>query len=433
MQPKSTVTAIADVDYFTNPEIAQDPYAYWDHLRQQGPVVREPHYGVVAVTGYQEVQAAFKDVDSFSAVNAIGGPFPPLPFTPDGDDISELIEAHRHEFPIFEHMVVMDPPEHENARSLLSRLLTPRRLQENSDYIWSLADRQFDEFIANGQCEFLGEYGKPFATLAIADLLGVPEEDRPEIRRNLGAGNAPGSRVGALDHEPVGSNPLQYLDDLFSGYIADRRESPREDVLTGLATATYPDGSVPPLLEVVRPATFLFAAGQETVTKLLSSAVKVLGDRPELQHHLRENRDLISPFIEEALRIESPTKVDFRLCRKSTMLGGVPIKAGTVLMLCLGAANRDPRKFENPNEFRLDRKNVREHIAFGRGIHTCAGAPLARVEGRVTINRLLDRTRDIRISEAKHGAPGHRTYGYEPTFLLRGLTELHIEFTEVRQ
>jgi cytochrome P450 len=393
-------------------------------------VFREPHYGVMAVTGYQEVQAAFKDVASFSAVNAIGGPFPPLPFTPEGDDISEQIEAHRHEFPIFEHMVVMDPPEHEKARSLLGRLLTPRRLQENKDYIWQLADRQFDEFIANGQCEFLGEYAKPFATLAIADLLGVPDEDRAEIRRNLGAGNAPGARVGALDHEPVGSNPLQYLDDLFGAYIADRRERPREDVLTGLATATYPDGSTPPLLEVVRPATFLFAAGQETVTKLLSAAVQVLGDQPELQARLRADRSLIGSFIEEALRMQSPTKVDFRLARKTTNLGGVHIPAGTVLMLCLGAANRDPRKFENPNEFQVDRKNVREHIAFGRGIHTCAGAPLARVEGQITINRLLDRTSDFRISEAKHGPPANRQYHYESTFLLRGLKELHIEFTQ---
>ncbi|OBK32807.1 cytochrome [Mycobacterium sp. 1165196.3] len=423
------MTDLADVDYFTDADIAQDPYAYWDYLRGQGPVFREPHYGVVAVTGYQEVQAAFKDVASFSAVNAIGGPFPPLPFTPEGDDISELIEAHRHEFPIFEHMVVMDPPEHEKARSLLGRLLTPRRLQENKDYIWQLADRQFDEFIANGQCEFLGEYAKPFATLAIADLLGVPDEDRAEIRRNLGAGNAPGARVGALDHEPVGSNPLQYLDDLFSAYIADRRERPREDVLTGLATATYPDGSTPPLLEVVRPATFLFAAGQETVTKLLSAAVQVLGDQPELQARLRADRSLIGSFIEEALRMQSPTKVDFRLARKTTTLGGVHIPAGTVLMLCLGAANRDPRKFENPNEFQVDRKNVREHIAFGRGIHTCAGAPLARVEGQITINRLLDRTSDFRISEAKHGLPANRQYLYESTFLLRGLKELHIEFT----
>lgn len=423
------MTDLANVDYFTDADVAQDPYDYWDYLRNQGPVFREPHYGVVAVTGYQEVQAAFKDVDSFSAVNAIGGPFPPLPFTPEGDDISEQIEAHRHEFPIFEHMVVMDPPEHEKARSLLGRLLTPRRLQENKDYIWQLADRQFDEFIANGHCEFLSEYAKPFATLAIADLLGVPDEDRPEIRRNLGAGNAPGARVGALDHEPVGSNPLQYLDGLFSAYITDRRRQPREDVLTGLATATYPDGSVPPLLEVVRPATFLFAAGQETVTKLLSSAVQVLGDDPELQERLRSDRSLIGTFIEEALRMQSPTKVDFRLARKTTTLGGVHIPAGTVLMLCLGAANRDPRKFDNPNEFRPDRKNVREHIAFGRGIHTCAGAPLARVEGQITINRLLDRTREFRISEAKHGSALGRQYHYEPTFLLRGLTELHIDFT----
>lgn len=425
------MTDLANVDYFTDADVAQDPYEYWEYLRSQGPVFREPHHGVVAVTGYQEVHAAFKDVDSFSAVNAIGGPFPPLPFTPDGDDISDQIEAHRHEFPIFEHMVVMDPPEHEKARSLLSRLLTPRRLQENKDYIWQLADRQFDEFIANGQCEFLSEYAKPFATLAIADLLGVPDEDRAEIRRNLGAGNAPGARVGALDHEPVGSNPLQYLDDLFSGYITDRRRQPRQDVLTGLATATYPDGSTPPLLEVVRPATFLFAAGQETVTKLLSSAVQILGDDPELQARLRSDRNLIGTFIEEALRMQSPTKVDFRLARKTTTLGGVHIPAGTVIMLCLGAANRDPRKFENPNDFQVDRKNVREHIAFGRGIHTCAGAPLARVEGQITINRLLDRTHDFTISEAKHGSPTNRQYRYEPTFLLRGLTELHIEFTSV--
>jgi cytochrome P450 len=419
---------LAATDYFTNPDVAQDPYAYWEYLRSQGPVVREPHYGVMAITGYQEVQAAFKDVDTFSAVNAIGGPFPPLPFTPEGDDIGEQIDRHRHEFPIFEHMVVMDPPEHEKARSLLSRLLTPRRLQENEDYIWQLADRQLDEFIANGRCEFLGEYGKPFATLAIADLLGVPQADRDEIRRNLGAGNAPGARVGALDHEPVGSNPLQYLDDLFSGYIADRREHPREDVLTGLATALYPDGSVPPLLEVVRPATFLFAAGQETVTKLLSSGLQVLCEQPELQEQVRANRNLIGAFVEEALRMQSPTKVDFRLARKTTTIGGVDIPAGTTVMLCLGAANRDPRKFEEPNEFRIDRKNVREHIAFGRGIHTCAGAPLARVEARVTFSRLLERMGDITIDEAKHGSAAERHYRYESTFLLRGLSELHVEF-----
>jgi cytochrome P450 len=123
--------------------------------------------------------------------------------------------------------------------------------------------------------------------------------------------------------------------------------------------------------------------------------------------------------------------VDFRLARKTTNLGGVDIPAGTVLMLCIGAANRDPRKFEDPDEFRLDRRSVREHITFGRGIHTCAGAPLARVEAKVTLNRLLDRMRDITIDEGHHGPAGERHYRYEPTFLLRGLSDLHITFTPV--
>ena len=423
------MTDLAAIDYFSDPAVSQDPYAYYDYLREQGPVFREPHHGVVAVTGYQEVMAAFKDHASFSAVNAIGGPFPPLPFEPAGDDISEQIEAHRHQFPIHEHMVVMDPPAHEKARSLLSRLLTPRRLKENEDYMWQLVDHQIDQFIGNGRCEFLSEYAKPFATSAIIDLLGVPAEDRPEFLAALGAERPEGNRVGALDGEPVGLDPLRYLDDKFAGYLAERRRAPREDVLSGMATAVYPDGSTPELIEVVKPATFLFAAGQETVTKLLSAAVQTLGDRPEYQQLLRDEPERIPTFIEEALRMHAPTKVDFRLVRKSTALGGVHLPAGTIVMLCLGAANRDPRKFENPHEFRPDRKNVREHIAFGRGIHTCAGAPLARVEGQITVRRLLDRMTDIQIDETVHGPTGDRRYAYEPTFLLRGLTELHIEFT----
>ncbi|AKK26780.1 cytochrome P450 [Mycobacterium sp. EPa45] len=425
------MTDLAGADYFSDQAIAQDPYDYLDYIRAQNPVFREPNYGVVAVTGYDEAVAAFKDYETFSAVNAIGGPFPPLPFEPEGDDISEQIDAHRHLFPINEMMVVMDPPEHTRARSLLSRLLTPARLKENEDFMWELADRQLDEFIGNGKCELLAEYGKPFATLVIADLLGVPDDDRAEFRASLGAGKEPGSAVGALDHTPVAVNPLEWLDGKFTGYINERRTQPRADVLNSLAAATYPDGTTPDVVDVVRAATFLFAAGQETVVKLLSASARVLAERPDLQEKLRADRSLIGNFIEESLRIESPTKVDFRLARKTATLGGVDIKAGTVLMLCLGAANRDPRKFENPDEFHLDRKNVREHITFGRGIHTCAGAPLARVEAKVTLNRLLDRMADLAIDETQHGPAHARHYTYEPTFLLRGLSELHLTFKPV--
>ncbi|MGO9929979.1 MAG: cytochrome P450 [Mycobacterium sp.] len=416
------------IDFFTDPSLVPDPHPYFDYLRSQNPVLRLPHHGVVAVTGYDEATEVYKDTDTFSNVVALGGPFPPLPFQPEGDDISAQIDQHRSYFPMNEHMVTMDPPEHTRARSVLSKLLTPSRLKQNEEFMWRLADRQLDEFLVNGECEFISEYSKPFATLVIADLLGVPEEDHKEFRVVLGA-DRPEARVGALDHESVGINPLEWLDEKFSSYIEDRRRDPRNDVLTSLATAKYPDGSTPEVIDVVRSATFLFAAGQETTAKLLSAALQVLGDRPDIQQQLRDDRSLIPNFIEESLRMESPVKSDSRLARKATTVGGVDIAAGTVVMVLPGAANRDPRRFDNPHEFQLDRKNVREHMAFARGVHSCPGGPLARVEGRVSLERILDRMADIKINEVKHGPANDRQYTYEPTYILRGLRELHLTFT----
>lgn len=419
------------IDFFTDASLVPDPHPYFDYLRSKNPVLRLPHHNVVAVTGWEEANTVYKDPDTFSNCVALGGPFPPLPFDPEGDDLGLQIEAHRDRFPMFEHMVTMDPPEHTRARSLLSRLLTPSRLKENEDFMWRLADRQLAEFLGNGECEFIAEYSKPFATLVIADLLGVPEGDHQQFRTMLGA-DRPGSRVGSLDHESVGVNPLEWLDDKFCSYIEDRRAVPRDDVLTALATAKYPDGSTPKVIDVVRSATFLFAAGQETTAKLLSAALQVLGDRTDIQQQLREDRSLIPGFIEESLRMESPVKSDSRLARKSTTVAGVDIPAGTVVMVLPGAVNRDPRRFEDPHEFQLDRKNVREHMAFARGVHSCPGAPLARVEGRVSIERLLDRMSKISINEAKHGSADDRHYNYEPTYILRGLSELYLTFTAVR-
>ena len=125
-------------------------------------------------------------------------------------------------------------------------------------------------------------------------------------------------------------------------------------------------------------------------------------------------------------------KADFRLARRATTVGGVAIEPGTPVMLLNGAANRDPRRFECPAEFRVDRPNAMDHIAFGRGAHSCPGGPLARAEGRISIERILARTRDIRLSEEHHGPAGDRRFVYEPTWVLRGLTELHLEFTQAR-
>lgn len=414
-------------DYFTDQSLVPDPHPYFDHLRSKAPVVREPHYGVLAITGYDEASTVLKDTDTFSSCIAVAGPFPPLPFTPDGDDITDQITAHRSSMPMFEHMVTMDPPDHTNARSLLNRLLTPRRLKQNEDFMWRLADECLDDFIADGRCEFLSAYAKPFSLLVIADLLGVPQEDHDEFRAVLGAPR-PGEQVGSLDGDPISSNPLQWLEDKFVSYLEERRREPRDDVLTAIATARFPDGTVPPITEVVRPATLLFAAGQETTAKLLSAALRVLGDHPDIQESVRKDRSRIPVFVEEALRMDAPVKSQFRLAKKNTEVGSMEVPAGTIVMVCPGAVNRDPVRFTKPHEFSLDRHNVREHIAFGRGVHSCPGGPLARVEGRVSLERILDRMLDITIDEDQHGPAGDRRYDYEPTFILRGLTELNIEF-----
>lgn len=413
------------VDYFTDPELVPDPYGYFDHLRAKCPVTAEPHHQVMAITGHQEALTVYKD-NTFSACVSVAGPYAGVSFDTDTDDISALIAEKRDQIPMSEHIVTQDPPEHAYTRGLLSRLLTPKRLSENEEFMWRLADEQLDEFVSRGSCEFLEDYARPFSLLVIADLLGVPEDDHKMFRATLAAND---EVPGALGDDAPAHNPLLWLDEKFAGYIVERRAQPRQDVLTELAQAKYPDGSTPEVMDVVHLATFLFSAGMETTTKLLSFALRVLGERPDIQTVLREDRSRIPVFLEETLRMESPVKSHFRLARKSTTVGGVPIAAGTTMMLLPGACNRDPAKFDAPNEFRLDRPNVREHIAFGRGNHSCPGAPLARAEGRISLNRIFDRMADIRISEACHGPADTRHYGYEPTFILRGLTNLHLEFT----
>ena len=137
----------------------------------------------------------------------------------------------------------------------------------------------------------------------------------------------------------------------------------------------------------------------------------------------------IPDFLEEVLRLESPVKTIFRLARTSTTVGGVGIPAGSTVMLMNGAANRDPRRFEDPGELRIDRPNAMTHLSFGRGVHACPGGPLSRAEGRVALNILLDRFGDIRLSDAHHGPAGARRFRFQPSFFSRRIEELHLEFT----
>jgi cytochrome P450 len=415
------------IDFFRDQEPVADPYPYFDWFRAQCPVRRERHHDVVMVTGYDEAIAVFHDTARFSSCNSVTGPFPGFPVPLTGDDVSDLIEQYRDQLPMSDQLPTFDPPVHTAHRGLLMRLITPKRLKENEEFMWRLADRQIDEFIARGRCEFVTEYASPFALLVVADLLGVPESDHETFRERMGAGR-PDRVVGGTRDKAMMHSPLEYLYARFTEYVEDRRRNPRDDVLTGLATATFPDGSTPEVIDVVRIAANLFAAGQETTVRLLATALQLLAERPDLQQFVRGERDRIPNFVEEALRFESPIKGDFRLSRVATTVAGVEVPAGTTLMVCNGAANRDPRRFEQPDEFRVDRTNARQHLAFGHGVHTCPGAPLARAEARVSVERLLDRMTDIRISEPEHGPPDARRYQYAPTYILRGLRRLHLEF-----
>ena len=338
----TSATDFGEINYFRSGRLVRDPFPYWDYLREQSPVLREPHHGVFMVTGYDEAIAVYSDPATFSSCNTVIGPFAEFPVPLEGDDVSEIIEQYRDDLPFSDQLPAFDPPKHTAHRALLMRLITPKRLKENEEFMWRLADQQIDEFHGKGECEFITEFAQPFTLLVVADLLGVPEADHDAFRAELAT-----NPTGIGSKEQISHKPLEFLYDRFTAYVEDRRREPRDDVMTGLATATFPDGSVPDVHDVALIAGNLFAAGQETTARLLSFALQVIGERPDLQQLLRDDRTRIPNFIEETLRLESPLKGQFRLTRVAATIGGVDIPAGSTVMVLPGAVNRDPRRSSN--------------------------------------------------------------------------------------
>lgn len=414
-------------DYFTDYSVLKEPYEYFEAVRAQGPVHTLPQRGIVVVTGYPEALEVLNNTADFSSAIAPQGPAMPLPFTPQGDDLTPQIEAHRHQFIGGDLLVAYDDRQHSMSRSILSRLFTPSRLKANEAFIREYAGELVRGAVERGGCELINEIATPFVTLVVADLLGVPADDRKLFMEVIAAGPPPGNI--ATEDQQAQNGPLEFMGRYFAAYVMDRRANPRSDVLSELASATYPDGSTPDLMEIVRLATFLFGAGQDTSAKLLGNSMRYIVDEPGLQDKLRADPALIPQLIEEVLRLEGSTKMTARLARRSTRIGGVEIPVGTKIFLALAAANRDPRRWPEPAEFKLNREKIKEHVAFGRGAHVCAGAPLARVEVRVILERFLEQTSEIDLSAEKHGPRGNRNLDFEPSFIIRGLAALHLKLT----
>lgn len=413
-------------DYFTDHEVLIEPYAYFEAVRAHGPVYYDAPRDIYIVTGHEEVLGILRDTDNFWSTIAISAAAP-LPFEPDGNDVTAQLEEHYAAIAGPDLVVTQDGPRHSASRALLNRLFVPSRLKANEAFIREYADQLASEVVTRGSCELIHDVAVPFVTLVIADLLGVPAEDREKFRALLDNGPT----AGDMNKEGQGQDfsSLMAMGAFFMGYITDRRMNPRQDVLTELAQSTYPDGSTPDILDLVKASTFLFAAGQDTSAKLLGNSLKHLCEDQELQSQLRADRSLIPAFIEEMLRLEGSTKATFRVARRTTELGGVTIPAGKKLVVALSAANRDARRWEDPVKFRLDRPKAMEHLSFGRGAHVCAGAPLARAEVRVMLDRLLEMTSSISLSDDHHGPKGARRFDYEPSFIIRGLNGIHLNLT----
>jgi cytochrome P450 len=421
------MATLRELDFFADATLAGDPYEYFELLRAQGPVVRLPQHDVVAVTGYEEGVAVFRDEERFSAVIAASGPLPPLPFAPESDDITAQIERHRPDIPLADMIVTMDPPAHTHLKSLLMGIITPRRLKENETAMWRLADRQIDRFIERGSVEVISEFSLPFTGLVLGDLLGVPPEDfeRLPIERPTIAGEV---GLGATGNP---NNLFGGVEGYFVDRIAQRRREPSRDVISDLAKIRYADGSLPRPDDLAKILGFLFGAGQGTTSHLIAGALRFLAEDFDLQQRVRSDLELIPNFVEECLRLRGSTKTDFRLAKRAASVGDVSVVPGTIVMLIIAAMNRDPRRFEAPDEMRLERENLRDHVAFGRGVHSCAGAPLARAEANVALRRVLERTSEIRLDEAVHGPPGARRFEFSPTYLMQGVKRLHLQFQKV--
>ena len=420
---------LEDRDYFSDSDIAIDPYGFFDAVRSHGPVYQPEGKDYLIVTGFDETIEILNNHRDYSAIIGLAGAAAPLPFEPEGGDITAQIEAARSQFLGGDQVVMLDDDPHTKLRSLMNRLFTPSRLKANEEFMTDYADQMVRAVVAKGHCDLISEIATPFVTMVIADLLGVPAEDRQHFMDLIEASPAPGNLDASLNTHDGETHPMVAMSGHFYRYISERQANPRDDILSELTHAEYSDGTRPTMMDLMTLGVFMFGAGQDTSAKLLGNAMRFIVDVPGLQEQLRADPALIPAMLEEALRLEGSTKQLSRLARRDTKIGDLPVKAGTKVLIGIPGGNRDPGRWEAPHEFLLNRPRIREHVAFGRGKHVCAGAPLARVEVRVILEKFLEQTSHIDLDETRHGARGSRTFDFEPSFIIRGLSSLHVKLT----
>lgn len=354
----------ADPDVFSF-EFREDPYPFYRALRETRPVYREPRYGGFLLTRFDDVLEALLDPATFSSAHGPG----PMP----SSSLSSTAA-----------LPATDPPHHDQLRTLVSRGFTPRRVAESEPRIEALT-RELLEALPGDEFDLVPALSIPLPVFVIAEMLGVEPARLPEFRRWSDA------FVGLLESDPTPElmDAAQGLLAYFGGLAEERRRAPKDDMISALVHAEI-DGRRLEQSELDGFFIVLLVAGNETTTNLISNQLRILSERPDLWKRLREDRRLIPAAIEETVRYDTPVQNLGRQTTRDVAIRGAEIPKDSRVILSYGAANRDPAAFEAAEEYRVDREE-RRHLGFGQGVHFCLGAGLARLEGRIALNALLER------------------------------------------
>ncbi len=416
---------LRDIRVF-DPETLIEPYSAYRLLRDEAPVFHVPELNLHYVTRYDLIREAIRDTATFSSrfdtfMNTVArAGIAGLP-----DDTRQRLEALNGQMiEIPPTMLTLDEPEHTRYRSLVAKLFTGSQIKRSEAPVRAVIEAHSDRLMENEAVDFMAAFAFPVPLQIISDRLGIPEADRPFFY-DAATAAAAGLRMSPVPpDEMVRRAELAVnLQKLLVGLIEARRTEPQEDMITILATSRLEDqdrhlthGEALSILNQ------FLVAGHETTTSTFGWGMRILCERPDLQEALRDDPKLTRTFVEEALRLEAPVQGLPRLVTRDTELGGFPLKAGELVMLRYGAANRDERQFERPDEVDVRREKAAMHLAFGSGVHHCIGAPLARQELTLGFPALLRRMKNIRLD------PDQPVPKAEPSFILRNLPYLHIRF-----
>ncbi|HLH63721.1 MAG TPA: cytochrome P450 [Ktedonobacteraceae bacterium] len=410
-----TAETILDLDnFFVN---IQDPYPVYTYLRENDPVHWNQLFNCYMLTRYDDVHMAFADHKRFSSdIWSRADEF----MIEAG--VTESIEYLRQIVPFMAYNLQgMDPPGHTRQRTLMMKTFTPRMIESFRPTVQRLVDELIDQKLAEGKMDVVADLAYPLPSNVILDLLGIPRTGRPYIRASAEAINEFVATI-LFSGPQVWPRLAKVFDDLkayLRSLIAERRKHPTGDLLTKMVQAEE-HGDMLSEDEIIIATNFLLFAGHETTANLIATGLYYLLENPEQMEQLRNDPATIPAAVEELLRYVSPVHTLGRRTVEEVTIHGVTIPPNSSIYLCVGAANRDPEKFQDPEELDINRPAVRS-LGFGYGIHFCIGAALARVESQVAFDTILRRLPGLKMTVEKPE--------FRPNYSLRGLISLPVAFS----